>query len=311
VKEIKERILLQRNIADGFLNISKDLEEKLYEIVIDELENYDRVNGRLVFSKDSSFRNLAEKLVKEFKDSTLTTTGIREIINNFDDIRKNTIKVGEMVHEIDFSKLKISDDQRIIIESISDQLGSVDSFKVNVVKEIERQIIKNVTLGVPIKELKSELSSSIKRSKTQGGILERYATQVTTDSVYQFTGLINKKINDYTGSNAIRYIGSIIENSRPQCIRWVIDGKGLILRFDKEGYYNLDDEVKWAKKNGKGYGKEGTKTYLNLTPENFEQIRGGYGCLHETIGFKFNEKSEKITKNIEKIYQQTLIDNGL
>lgn len=53
------------------------------------------------------------------------------------------------------------------------------------------------------------------------GQFKKYVTQISRDTLNQFDGQINGRIAEEYGLNAFRYVGSIIEDSRPQCVQWV------------------------------------------------------------------------------------------
>lgn len=100
-----------------------------------------------------------------------------------------------------------------------------------------------------------------------GGLL-RYYTQVSRDAVGQYAGNVHRIVAKQYGLDALEYVGSLIKDSRPQCIRWV--GKETILLKHLEG------EILWAERNGSGL-IPGTNT------DNFIVNRGGYNCRHEAI----------------------------
>jgi hypothetical protein len=87
----------------------------------------------------------------------------------------------------------------------------------------------------------------------------------------QFDGQVNSAIANEFGLDAYRYVGSLIDDSRAQCIRWA--GKQVLLKED------LAKEISWATANGTGM-------IAGTTPENFATFRGGYNCRHSAIPFK-------------------------
>jgi len=117
------------------------------------------------------------------------------------------------------------------------------------------------------------------------GQLKKYVSQVSRDALNQFDGQVNSRIAEEFGLNAFRYVGSIIEDSRPQCVRWV--GKEVLLLDE------LSNEISWAYSNGTGM-------IPGTTRDNFAVYRGGYNCRHSAIPFKLT-KSQK----------QDLIDDGV
>ena len=54
-------------------------------------------------------------------------------------------------------------------------------------------------------------------------------------------------------------------------------------------------EVKWANKNGTGYGD------IVLTEKNFPTIRGGHNCRHNVIAIVQNDKAEKYLNSLRRV----------
>ncbi|MFN9108950.1 MAG: hypothetical protein ACK5XN_02555, partial [Bacteroidota bacterium] len=110
------------------------------------------------------------------------------------------------------------------------------------------------------------------------GLYSRYVKQVSRDALGQFDGQINAKIADEFGLDAFRYVGSIIDDSRSQCVRWV--GKRILEKSE------MQSEINWANNNGSGM-------IPGTTPENFLVYRGGYNCRHRAIPFKLTKSQRE------------------
>jgi len=100
------------------------------------------------------------------------------------------------------------------------------------------------------------------------GIFARSATRIARDSFYQYQGAINQTIAVEFEMNAYRYIGSIVEETRAQCERWV--EQEYIL------FSELQAEIDWAFTNGSGMIKE-------TDIDTFGIYRGGWNCRHLAI----------------------------
>lgn len=290
------------------VGISKKIEREYWEIILDQLSKLDSEAGILLFGKKSA------DVIND------TMFAIRKAIEK-GGYRNDLSKVLKQIGSVDAAGLKVIEalnDRSINISTVLDRdflgneiverLASPDAFKVNIENDIRRIIAKNIYFQSPIKTLKEELNESVISSSSAGGTLSRYVRQIATDTMYQYKGEVNRKIQEKYNLDAISYLGSIIGTSRPQCIRWVNEKKGILLKEKQEdstfGY--LPDEVKWAKNNGKGYGEKGKPYYLNLTVDNFTVIRGGYGCRHEAIPFKYSEKAAARTKRFAEEHEKYL-----
>ena len=103
--------------------------------------------------------------------------------------------------------------------------------------------------------------------------LTRYVRQVATDALFQYDGALNEDIKKEFGFTKFRYLGSLVEDSRPFCehmksLGGVIDIEQLKIALD-------DFCPNGEPKKGKGDGMiKGT------TVANFSINRGGYNCGH-------------------------------
>ena len=114
----------------------------------------------------------------------------------------------------------------------------------------------------------------INGNREQLGVFERWVGQIARDAVNEYQGGINAQIKVQYDLTDIRYVGSLVEDSRPQCVRWVKELGGRIKGTD------LQAEIDWAYDHGSGMKPD-------TNPENFPQKRGGYNCEHIAIPTKF------------------------
>lgn len=153
------------------------------------------------------------------------------------------------------------------IESLTE--AGIDTISSNI-KDI---LLRNVTSGGSYSSMVKEVSGYL----TDGeGELTKYARQITTDALNQYSASYTKAVTDDLGLTWFRYVGSLISTSRPFCkelvakdyvhkselptiVKGVIDGKQVPLG-----------------KNGLPSGMiEGT------TAQNFMVNRGGWRCQHQ------------------------------
>lgn len=295
------------------VGISKKIEREYWQIILDQLDKLDSEAGILIFGKKSADTiNEIMLAIRKAIEKGGYRNELSKVLKQIGDVDEAGLKVIEALNDrsIDISTVL---DRDFLGKEIVERIASPESFKTNIENEVRRIIGKNIYFQSSIKTLKDELKEAVLSSTNNGGILSRYVTQVATDTVYQYKGTVNQKIEEKYNLNAISYLGSIIRTSRPQCIRWVEDFHGIILKdkIEDSKFAYLPNEVKWAKTNGKGYGEKGKPYYLDLTVNNFTVIRGGYGCRHEAIPFKYSEKaanrtkrfSDEHTKYLEEINQ--------
>jgi hypothetical protein len=143
---------------------------------------------------------------------------------------------------------------------------------------LRQELFKNIVAGTNSIDVEKAIRDFISGQGDKAGNLKRYVTQVSRDALNQYDGTINSRIAEEFGLDAFQYVGSLIEDSRPQCVRWT--GKGVILKDQ------LEKEIGWAFTNGSGM-IPGTNS------ENFAVFRGGYNCRHSAIPFKLTKRERE------------------
>ena len=129
--------------------------------------------------------------------------------------------------------------------------------------------------GTPSTQLKTELHDFIIGQKGKMGQLERWSGQITRDALSQYDGAVNDMVREEYNLNAFRYIGSLVTDSRPQCIRWV---QKKVLRYDE-----LTKELADPRNRGQIPG---------TNKDNFGTYKGGYNCRHQAIPFRLENQTK-------------------
>lgn len=308
MEPVKSKIEAQNNIIQSFEQLANHEDERLYEIIISILEKRLNVsNGRIIFD-DNSYVELGvivKDIIEKYKAGDYTPE-VSKLLRSFSDITQTTLDVNALFNdESKLSDINFSNEKQYIINELSDRLGSAKTFEYNIVSEIRQMISRSLVTQESLSDLKTLLKNTIIAKQGKPGIIGRYVNQITTDAVMQYTGIINTKIKEELDLDAIRYIGSIIDTSRPQCIRWISKG-GVLLQKRSETNMYLQEEIKWAKVNGSGYGKPGKSYYIDLNSDNFLTYRGGYGCRHEAIAFRYTKQKEDYLKKLQMQHQKFL-----
>lgn len=179
--------------------------------------------------------------------------------------------------EIDWTKLDLSADRQYAVNTITENLtgGTLSQY----VKEpLKQALYRNVSLGASLTETRDTLTALLSEvGNDKYNRMARYATQMAQDGLMQYDGQIYDNFRTTYETNAIRYIGSLISDSRPQCKRWINLKHGAILLKD------LQKEINWAFTNGSGM-------YPGTAPYNFCTYRGGYRCRHRAVPVFLSEK---------------------
>lgn len=143
----------------------------------------------------------------------------------------------------------------------------------NVIEKIETTLIDNVKSGNSFNTMQSQISDLLIGEKTKnGGKLSSYSKQITTDAMYQYTGNYDKLVSQAYKTKWYKYVGSLIDTSRPLCEHLV--GKKYIHESELKG---ISD--------GRVDGKQVSVAGMipGTTSANFIVNRGGYNCRHRMI----------------------------
>ena len=93
---------------------------------------------------------------------------------------------------------------------------------------ILRILDESISYGGSIERAKKNLTEFIKGNPDKSGKLQSYTTQIARDSIGQLQGQQFHSVATAVDTAGIRYIGSLLEDSRGQCTRWVKDLNGFI-----------------------------------------------------------------------------------
>ena len=256
----------ENDLTDGFAPI----ENSIYNAVMKEIYKMDQEDGKILFNDANLLilLGLADLIVSSIQKSSYPTK-VKDYIGSFPRVRQYNLKIqnsvnGNSISEMDELIIPLENE---IARQVTDGLTGQGIYT-QFITPLTETIYKNLVAGTTIEQLKSSLLTLIESNPDRLGIFKRYVTQISRDAIMQYEGQINARIADYYGYNAYRYVGSIIRDSRPQCIRWL--GKGILMKSELEG------EIAWAYNSGAGM-IPGTGV------DNFSVYRGGYNCRHTAV----------------------------
>lgn len=274
----------------------QEVQSDVFDMLLKLIAKLPQKEGRLVYE------DKVKQLILKFEDQVIAELGkgkyykgVQNIIANFDNLEKVRKSVSAYLTEserINIFKANIDPIKKGYIQKIAQSLGSKDALGLNYTSTIKNLLFEHAALGLTVSEATERLFKIAMSKEPGGGLLGRYAGQVARDSLFNFTGSVDQAIGDYIGAKDVNYLGNVIEDSRPQCIRWVVKFKGFIPGN------KLKSEINWAKKNGKGYSDH----LPDLTVQTFAIVRGGHNCRHRVSLTKTNPDRAKI-EAIEERYR--------
>lgn len=273
----------------AFIDAIPAVQKKIYSKLLDELK-------QLTLYSDGSIKNNLEnikrisRIKKELENIVLDKkylTSVSEYLTAFETVEKiQNIYFSKL--SSDFTPMKVlAEVKKQAITDTAEMLtrNGVDVNFLNPIKEI---IKTNITSGGSYAELTEQLRKEILGTPDLDGKLMKYAQQVTTDAINQYSAQYMKIITDDLGLVWFRYVGSLIKTSRPFCVALV-----------KKSYVHKDEFPEILKGNIDGKKVSLAGLNANTTPDNFQILRGGWNCGHQLISIS----TESVPKNLQEKYK--------
>jgi hypothetical protein len=260
-------------LTANFSSINTEIFEEIKSI----LRELDIQAGNIAVNsaRNNQILNTAFERIKVAILRTDYKTNVTGYLRNFEQISKNNILFHSTANQLSNVDTTITPLQNLAIQNtLKNLLGT--NMDARFTDVITQNLQSYITSGANIKEVETSLKNFIQGDSQRLGHLERYVKQVSGDAIRQYDGQIQGAIMAEYKLNGVSYEGSLIKDSRPQCVRWVKKFGGIIKVTD------LEKEINWANKNGSGM-IEGT------VPANFFQNRGGYGCRHQATAINIAE----------------------
>ena len=274
-----ERILRSKFalIAGATTELEKNIpgfEIELLNAINDLLGQFETTGGVYVFSENNiQTLNLATSQIREIVNGSAYAQEIGTLFSDFDRITALNQRYFTAAESINIGTINLSALQQANIQKTTESLlgvGINDQF----IKPIKDILHDAVVSGEGVRAVQSRLNTFVAGSDERVGALQRHVPQVARDAVNQHDGSIQQQVKESFELNAWSYEGSLIDDSRSQCVRWV---NKEIIPDDQ-----LQDEIKWAYKQ---CGFNNNQTTCNgmipgTTPENWPVFRGGFNCRH-------------------------------
>ena len=287
----KDRAIIkaEKEILEGLSGI----EREIYSAVKKQLNKMNKTGGKFEFDeKNTNLVNELDAIIVDSIQKSSYPKSVRDFLQNFDTVTDFNSDIHKKLNDISAKELKDLVDP-FKVQTVEDTLQGLtgSGVKTEFVEPIRQELFKNIVAGVNSQDIEASLRELIEGNPEKLGGLERYVSQVTRDSLNQYDGQINAKIADQFGLDAFQYVGSLIGDSRSQCVKWV--NKEILLKED------LEREISWAYSNGQGM-IPGTNS------QNFAVFRGGYNCRHTAVPFKMTEKErERLAEKQDQEEDQT------
>ena len=181
-------------------------------------------------------------------------------------------KVHKLLNKINISgviKLANKQQRELVTKTTGNVLSEISRFPKNMLgdemreqftKPVKKILYENVMQGKSQSAAKKSLHDYIVGNKKLNklGRLEKWSGQIARDTLNQYDGAVNDMVREEFDLNGFKYIGSLVKDSRPQCVRWKKMG---VIPYDK-----LSKELANRRNRGQilGTTKDNFATYLSL-----------------------------------------------
>lgn len=259
------------------------MQREMFNEIQGELKRLDTANGRIKTTVANlrviiSIKNKMLKLIltpdyiAEVKEFAKAFNEVTKLQNQYFRSIESSFKPSTFLKEV--RTQAIADTVAKLTES---GIGST------IQEQISNILRTNITTGGSYAALTNQLRESLLNTETDG-ILQRYAKQITTDSLNQYSAQYTEKVSSDLGFEWYAYQGSDITTTRPFC--------DAMTDFR---YFHVSEIPRLLRAEGLYYLKDGVKTKVPIydktklphgmipgtNASNFQINRGGYNCGHQ------------------------------
>lgn len=258
-------------------------QKRAFDGIAEELKRLDTNSGKIKATVNNlkiiqSIKNKLTKLIvtpEYLKD-------VKEFVTQFNVITKLQNEYWQSV-ESEFKPRPLL--REIRKQAIADTVKNLGASGIgaNIGDQISSILRTNITTGGSYADLTEQLREKILDTKTEGA-LAKYAKQITTDSLNQYSAQYTQTVSSDLGFEWFAYQGSDIKTTRPFCDAMTD------LR-----YFHITEIPRLLKAEDLYYMKDGKKTKVPIYEKtelphgmipgtnaaNFQINRGGYNCKHQ------------------------------
>lgn len=306
-KDLERKLTLIPSRDEALYEAIRNLEGDLYRRLIKLLGDLDTSGGGFL----SSDRNISMLSRFSTEVEAILTSGdfnsaARTWASTFDDIDElngsifNTLTgqittdtIGSLVGPV----------REGLVNDLVSRLTDYPNLRAEIALPLRQTMMRNIILGTTYKEAEQSLRLFLGQDPERLGHINRWAIQLTRDSLNQYDGASQKKIADDIGLDAFMFVGSLQDNSRLGCrhmvkapakIRYsVTTGRGknrkTTIKVEEnrfadivmqDGGFRMEDIPIIIERN---QGDSGWNP--NTTENTYLAYRNGYNCNHNAVPY--------------------------
>ena len=287
VNQLLEEKLRLYELDDLFKEVRKVQRDTFKEAVDFYIAEKNKTLDKTFLQRGSLAATAVNRFEKRMSDAIERNAGykseIRKYMTNFDKMDSLNKKIHKGLNKVDISGvIKLANKQkRELVGGVAEKVvGEIHRFPQNMLgdemreqftKPVKKLLYENIMQGKSQTSAKNALHDFIVGKKDKIGQLERWSGQIARDTLSQYDGAVNDMVRKEFDLNGYKYIGSLVRDSRPQCVRWK--------RMKEIPIEILPQELANPTNRGQIPG---------TTKDNFATYRGGWNCSHSAIPIRID-----------------------
>lgn len=261
--------------SDALVRSTLSSERYLYEALMLIFKNVDISNGKLSSSpKAEEFLASLDARIYDALSRSGYKQAVKDYTVNYDLISDNVVKLHEKLGNGTIPAKSIDLVKRLEVNKTLAALTEQGMYA-DFVAPVKQGLYRNILFGATVEEAEQLITDYVITKPGKASKLNKYVGQVAADSLRQFDGSVNQTAKVSLSLNATQYVGSLIEDSRAQCMKWT----GMSIIKDDE----LEEEINWALRGGSYSNKKCSGMIPGTNSSTFLILRGGYRCRHRAF----------------------------
>lgn len=282
LKELESALQeLGRIMDDSVIGVSDAAEkaqQEIYAAATAMLNRFATQDGRFTGTDNYRARlNLLEDEINKVLDN-IYAPAISDYLDTFSTIEETNIALHKSYNDLEVDVKKLAPARRLVYDRTRYYLKQ--GIRESYVMPAKLLLMQQVTTGITLEDAEKQLRQWDQGKYTTGNApagrpapnLQRYAVQLSRDSLYQFDGQINNIVKNEYDLNAFIYVGDIIEDSRPLCRHLVSLHRKIFTSELPELLQQFPEGL-----------------YPDTNEDNFMVYRGGFSCRHQTFAVRKKE----------------------
>ena len=223
--------LIEKRI-NGFTDAMPTVQRQAYAEVLELASGLEKYKDGTIKVSASNIRLIAkikQRLLEVMVDGKYERE-LKKLVSTYEDITKLQNAYFALTVADYTVPAVLAELQKQSIDITIESLGRA-GIEVNVINPVRDILTKNITTGGKVSQFTEEVRAYLLNDTETEGRLVKYAKQITTDALNQYSRNYNKVVSDDLGYVFWRYSGSLKETSREFCVKMIEAKSGCMKYF--------------------------------------------------------------------------------